>query len=235
MARISDLKKDFKRLADQNRLAHGYLLFGHESEKDKILFASELANYLENKKWEASNRVLIDAQILDTRNDAGIDLMRSASHFLWQKPAASQKRTLVINRADNLTLAAQNAILKISEEPPAHALIFLIVKSPDVLLPALQSRFQKIFFSGASGVRRQASGEIGKFLKATVAQKKEIIKEIVENKEDLENFVTGLIDELRKDKIKNWKILKELLNRWTLINQFNVNKRLQLEAALLKL
>jgi radical SAM superfamily enzyme with C-terminal helix-hairpin-helix motif len=62
-----------------------------------------------------------------------------------------------------------------------------------------------------------------------------MIKEVVEDKEDLENFVIGLIAELRKDKIKNWKIIKELLNRWTLINQFNVNKRLQLEAVLLEL
>lgn len=231
MALATELKKDFKKLADTGRLGQGYLFFGHESALEKLGFARELANYLENKKWALSERILIDAQFTDTLKESGIDAMRSASQFLWQKPALSSRRTLVIDRADNLTLPAQNAILKISEEPPSHALIVLLVRNPESLLPALTSRFQKIYVHGENKRPDSKSAEI--FLKAPVAKRKELLKEIVEDKAELENFITGLIVELRRDKIKNWKTLKEILNRWTLINQFNVNKKLQLEAALL--
>lgn len=235
MAFATELKKDFKKLVDAGRLGHGYLLFGHESASEKLDFARELANYLENQIWALSERILIDAQFIDTLEESGIDSMRSASQFLWQKPALSSRRTLVIDRADNLTLPAQNAILKISEEPPPHALIILLVKNPDVLLPALQSRFQKIYVHGENKNKKPDSKSAEVFLKAPIAQRKELLKEIIENKAELENFVTGLIAELRRDKLKNWKTIKEILNRWTLINQFNVNKKLQLEAAMINL
>lgn len=238
MALVGEFKKDFQRLITENNLAHGYILFGHESAEEKFLFSGELANFLENRKWEKSSKVLLDALILNAQEEGGIDLVRSASQFLWQKPAISSKRTLIINRADDLTLPAQNAILKISEEPPRHALIILIVRDPEVLLPAVVSRFQKIYINGSKSKIQnpndKTNSQIIKFLKTGTAQKKEIIKNILEEGE-LQDFVTGLIIELRKDKIKNWQVLKELLHRWSLINQFNVNKRLQLEAALLQL
>jgi len=245
MASGTELNKDFKKLADSGQLGHGYLLFGHESAEEKFLFARELANFLETKKWEATNRVMMDASILDAQEEGGIDLVRSASHFLWQKPAVSQKRTLIIDKADNLTLPAQNAILKISEEPPPHALIILIVRDPEVLLPAVVSRFQKIYVRAQNNTNQRiyanaANESVKKFLSSALARRKEILKDLLEKisseilgEKDLEDFIAGLISELRKDKMKNWPVLKELLHRWTLINQFNVNKRLQLESALL--
>ena len=241
MAFATELKKDFKRLADQGGLSHGYLFFGHESAPEKIAFAKELAGYLENKKWRLPEKVLIDAQFINAFEESGIDVVRNASQFLWQKPVLSPRRTLVIDNADNLTPAAQNAILKISEEPPAHALIILLLRNQEILLPALQSRFQKIYVHGKSQIPNPKSETNSKipniktFLNSNLTRRKELIKEIVEGDEGLENFVAGLIAELRKDKIKNYQTLKELLKRWTLINQFNVNKRLQLETALLEL
>ena len=144
----------------------------------------------------------------------------------------------MIAAADRLTLPAQNAILKISEEPPAHALIILMVKDPEVLLPAVVSRFQKIFVCGDAGVQKLNTELAQKFLKAGGARRKELLKDLMEeikesrNDRKLEELVTGLIVELRKDKIKNHRAIKELLSRWALIRQFNVNKKLQLEAAL---
>lgn len=254
MAFAEELKKDFQKLIAKSNLAHGYILFGFDcrslgegdSFDDKFVFARELANFLETNRWRTNLNILLDASILNAQEDGGIDLVRSASQFLWQKPAVSQKRTLIIDKADNLTLPAQNAILKISEEPPPHALIILIVRDPEVLLPAVVSRFQKIYISGQNNanprVHANTANELaGKFLKAGAAQRKQILKDLLEDiseevleKKALDDFVAGLIAELHKDKMKNWQVLKELLHRWSLINQFNVNRRLQLEAALLE-
>jgi len=143
----SQLVKDFKNLVKNNRLAHGYIFFG-EPEVGKFYFAKHLANLLESKELGLSIRPLSDALILD--DATGIDAMRDLKSFLWQKPVISSKRLVVINNAENLTPQAQNAILKITEEPPEHSLIILIVNQLDNLLSPLLSRMQKIYFGRLS-------------------------------------------------------------------------------------
>lgn len=244
MASSAELKKDFQKLIANEGLAHGYIFFGHNSVMERSDLAQELANYLETKKWEKPNKILLDCQISKAGEyDGGIDAMRLASQFLWQKPVLSGKRTLIIEHADSLTDKAQNAILKISEEPPSHALILLLLKNPESLLPALTSRFQKIYIhSRNDDLLAAVNPRAQRFLKSGTVQRKEILKNLLEDiseeileKKELDNFIAGLIAELHKNKEKNWLTLKELLHRWTLINQFNVNKRLQLEAALLEI
>ncbi len=233
----SDLKKLFSELIKDNRLSHSYIFFGYGASGDKLAAAKNLANFLEVGKWEEPTRVLNDAVFCDAQSDGGIDLVRLSSEFLWQKPAVSNRRLLVIDNAQALTLPAQNAILKIAEEPPAGALIILLIKDPGALLPAVQSRFQKIFLSGKEKEERPIQ-EVGAFLKTAPAKRKEFLKSLMERTEEepqlVGDFVRDLMAELQKDPVKNWKPLKSLSRRWALMNEFNLNKRLQLEAALLE-
>ncbi len=242
MTLVEKLSADFQKLAEKGNLGHGYVLFGHDSAREKLAIAKDLAKFFETSATKPSKGVLLDALFLDAQaEDKGIDIVRGASQFLWQRPVVSFRRTLVIVNADRLTLPAQNAILKIAEEPPPSALIILIVKDPDILLPAVVSRFQKIFVAKDPKAKEIDSELAKKFIKSSEATRKELLKNLmeeikeVENDIKLEEFVTGLIVELRKDKIKNYVILKRLLSRWSLIRQFNVNKKLQLEAALVNL
>lgn len=46
--------------------------------------------------------------------------------------------------ADSMTNEAQNALLKVYEEPPADAAFFLVLPSPETLLPTLRSRLQTL-------------------------------------------------------------------------------------------
>lgn len=236
MASLSEVQKDFLNLLKEQNLSHGYIFFG-ESLGEQFIFSQKLANYLENKEWSLPG-TLIDALFIDSREDStGIDVIRTAINFLWLRPVKSPKRILIINNAHKLTSEAQNALLKISEEPPEHSLIILILKEPDVLVSPLISRFQKIYFSEKE--KRTTAGDneqlVKEFLRADYKERKEIIKMIVEDSQVLSDFVKLLISELKRDPIKNYKALKELLGRWKLINQYNVNKKLQLEAALLDL
>ncbi|MEK9186042.1 MAG: hypothetical protein AAB885_00460 [Patescibacteria group bacterium] len=238
MAVIAELKKDFKKLADKNSLFHGYLFFG-EGSGEAVNFAKEFINYLESKKWrEKPDAVLLDSLIL---SGFGIDNVRQGIAFLWQKPIRSARKTLIVPDADSLTDEAQNAILKTVEEPPSHALIILIAKNEEVLLPTLVSRLQKIYVHGKSEILNQGietNPRLKEFFGSSVSRRKEIIKELVdqvkETGEDkiLEEFIAGLISELRRDIIKNWKAIKEVLHRWSMIKRYNTNKRLQLETML---
>lgn len=240
MANTSQLKELFRDLIKSGNLAQSYIFFGHSSSVEKVKLSRLLANFLETNKWAEPERLLNDVLFCDARIDGGIDLVRSASEFLWQKPAISSRRTLVITNAESLTAHAQSAILKIAEEPPASALIILLVQDPSVLLPAVQSRFQKIFIVSEED-QKFSNKETADFLKSSVPRRREIIKRLVDQASEaedpkiIENFVFGLIAELRRDPVKNWQMLKKLLQRWTLMNDFNLNKRLQLEAALLEI
>lgn len=49
-------------------------------------------------------------------------------------------RLVVINQAENLTTAAQNALLKTLEEPPKNTFFWLISSNPGAILPTIRSR-----------------------------------------------------------------------------------------------
>jgi len=232
MAFAQEFKKDFERLINKGRLAHGYIFFGDDIE-GQHQFAASLTNYLETKSWEMPVRILTDALFIDAALNSGIESARSIRGFLWQKPIASPKRSLVIKAAHELTGAAQNAILKIAEEPPEHALIILIVRDPEAMLTPLASRLQKVYWSGRKtiAVAPEVKKLAAQILHApTPRERTEIIKLILEQGINLNDFITALILDLRKDPIKNNDVIKSVLRRWTLMNQYTTNKKLQLEA-----
>lgn len=72
----------------------------------------------------------------------GIAEVRQTIKFLSQKPTQSPNNIIVFYNAHLLTIPAQNAILKILEEPPANSLIYLVTDNPDQLLPTILSRCQ---------------------------------------------------------------------------------------------
>lgn len=70
----------------------------------------------------------------------GIDDAHKIHHVMLRNPASSPQ-TVTIIYAHTLTETAQNALLKIFEEPPQHSYIFLITNFLPHLLPTLRSRF----------------------------------------------------------------------------------------------
>jgi len=136
----------FKGLANSGRLSHGYIFYGPEGTGKKT-FASSLANFLEKGVFHKPG-ILIDSILIspNAEGSIGIDESRRLKEFLFMKPNASSRRTAIIDKAEKMTPEAQNAVLKIAEEPPASSLIIIVIKEPELLLPTLLSRFQKIYF-----------------------------------------------------------------------------------------
>jgi DNA polymerase III gamma/tau subunit len=58
--------------------------------------------------------------------------------------STSGGRRLFIIATPSMTTEAQNALLKTLEEPPADAMFFFLVSSPQALLPTLRSRMQTL-------------------------------------------------------------------------------------------
>ncbi|MEK7193830.1 MAG: AAA family ATPase [Patescibacteria group bacterium] len=242
-----NLAKDFKRLADGGRLSHAYLFFG-EPQVGKFLFVSSFANYLENKTFEPPKNHLKETLTIaikkeDEKESVGIDEIRSLQNFLYQKPVFSPKRTVIIRDAEDLTPEAQNAILKILEEPPAQSLIIFIANNYDNLFPTVLSRLQKIYFpridakeitdflkknlrlskTKAKSIAKESFGRPGRAIQLTQNFK---LDKIVENSQ-VDEYFEFLIADLYKEPMKNYKKLKQALNTLTLMKQFNLNKKLQ--------
>lgn len=145
--------KYLKNLADNKSLFHSYIFFGRKWIGKKTI-ALSLANYLENNKFDKTDKVLSDTLFIDAnkiKNDGTneqtiLDEIRNIKNFLSQKPNLSNYRIVIIDNAEHLTIYSQNALLKISEEPQYNSLIILICVDPEMLIPTINSRFQKLYF-----------------------------------------------------------------------------------------
>lgn len=75
-----------------------------------------------------------------------IDRVRQCIAALHRRPAEGKRSLLIIDQAHRMGNEAANAILKILEEPPPHAVIVLLTASLHALLPTIRSRCQAIQF-----------------------------------------------------------------------------------------
>lgn len=71
--------------------------------------------------------------------------VRDISSYAKTKVASS--RIIIIDDADRMTRSAQNAFLKMLEEPVSNAHFILTTHSPQSLLPTVRSRCQEVFLS----------------------------------------------------------------------------------------
>jgi len=62
------------------------------------------------------------------------------------RPFEGRRRAVIIDQADTLVPAAQNALLKTLEEPPPSSVFMLITSRPDMLLPTVLSRCPRLQF-----------------------------------------------------------------------------------------
>jgi DNA polymerase-3 subunit delta' len=80
------------------------------------------------------------------RSDVLIEQVRTLIAQLGVKPSRAGARIAIIDDAETLNLPAQNALLKTLEEPPGHAIIFMITSSERALLDTVRSRMRAVRF-----------------------------------------------------------------------------------------
>jgi DNA polymerase III subunit delta' len=68
-----------------------------------------------------------------------VDQVRHVIREIYYKPAEARQRVYIFSEADFMKEAA-NSLLKILEEPPDFASIFLLTDNPSALLPTIRSR-----------------------------------------------------------------------------------------------
>lgn len=232
------LRGQFRNLIASGNLSHAYLFFGKEKEA-LFSFAMHLAYFLETGSFESQGRMLSDTLVIspDASGSIGIDAARTAKNFLFSRPAVGKRRVVVIAQGEHLTPEAQNALLKIAEEPPEKALLLLTARDAESLLPTVLSRFQRVqIISEGQKKESPKRGDISgaRFLKATPAARAVMIKEMLVDDEGklaaVEELLNELILELHKDLPRSAEAIAFILRRKQLMDQYNVNLRLQLDS-----
>ena len=220
-------------------ISHAYLFAGPRGS-GKTTTARLLAKAIncENRKgYEPCNKCsacqeinsgrAIDLIEIDAASNRGIDDIRELKNGIKFAPTRLKYKIFIIDEAHQLSKDAANALLKILEEPPAHAVFILATTEIHKMIPTIVSRCQRFDF------RRLTVPEIVKKLK-WIAQKENIkIKDealalIATNSEGSLRDAEGILEQvitftetLRKPVIETNDI-KELLGivDINLINQF---------------
>jgi DNA polymerase-3 subunit delta' len=148
-----------ERAVAQGTLPHSLIFAGPEGV-GKRLTATALAQALNCERADgagcgectACKRIArgVHADILVIEpGDSGsikIDQVREAVDRTAYRPFEGRRRLVIIDEADALVPEAQNALLKTLEEPPPASVFVLITSRPDVLLPTVRSRCQRLRF-----------------------------------------------------------------------------------------
>ena len=101
-------------------------------------------------------------------------------------------RRVFVVVAAAMTSEAQNALLKTLEEPPADALIVLVVQSPETLLSTVRSRSIGITVLPIGGGIPRESIDPASFFAATIPKRLDMLKIVLAKDED-DKYETGLI------------------------------------------
>jgi DNA polymerase-3 subunit delta' len=79
-----------------------------------------------------------------------IEQVRDVIDRSGYRPFEGRRRAVVIDEADAMVHAAQNALLKTLEEPPSASIFILVSSMPDMLLPTVVSRCPRLRFGPLS-------------------------------------------------------------------------------------
>ena len=86
------------------------------------------------------------------KGNVDVDSVRKITPFMRMTASQGGWRIVLVDDADTMNRNAQNAVLKILEEPPAHALIILIAHRAGAMIPTIRSRARLMNFAPLSKV-----------------------------------------------------------------------------------
>lgn len=201
--------KLLKNSIQTNRLSHAYLFVGPK-HVGKTMVACKFVEELFKSSGQVSKLHLKshpDFLVISEDKIIKIDQIRELQHRLNLKPVSSPYKICIIENAELMNKEAGNCLLKTLEEPPGQAILILIARNENQLLPTIRSRCEILKFQivppnliknellerGANPTQTEkitefSKGRIGLAIKAFNNQK--VLREYEEIKEELKNIAT---------------------------------------------
>jgi hypothetical protein len=168
---------------------HAYLLIGNESIRAELLGVLEKTFKIATRgNPDFTDRKYENFTIDDSRE------LKSAAELMPVIPGG--KRIFIVTM-NGITVEAQNALLKLLEEPAEYVHFFLIVPSVHLLLPTVKSRLSMI--SDGDGRESSTLIEAKKFIAMLPPKRLEMIKSLMDDitkekktKQDAIDFLNDL-------------------------------------------
>lgn len=149
-----EVVKHLKNAATMGKVSHSYIFAGEKGSGKKLLaklFAMTLQCEVHGDEpclqcsscKKAMNRNHPDIIYIkhEKPNSIGIeDIREQLISDVSIKPYTGPYKIYIVDEAEKMTVQAQNALLKTIEEPPAYAVILLLVNNGSTLLPTIASR-----------------------------------------------------------------------------------------------
>ncbi len=79
-----------------------------------------------------------------------VELIRAARADIYVRPNEADRKIYMIPRAQDMLPPAQNALLKILEEPPSYGVFLLLTENPQTMLPTVRSRCTELSLTALS-------------------------------------------------------------------------------------
>lgn len=151
-----NLVKNIKESMNHKHIFHSYIIHGQKNS-GKLFISKCFSKFIlcENNKtkqdvcddcyechsFERNNNPDIIYVIPKKTNFIGVDDVREQiKEKVNIKPYAGKYKIFILEDADKMTVQAQNALLKILEEPPSFVIFFLLADDKKNLLPTIISR-----------------------------------------------------------------------------------------------
>ena len=192
---------------------HAYVIVGGAAEHDDLI----LALSKKHKIKLAGNPDFTDRKY----ETFSIDDARALKSLAETRPALAGGFRIFIVTTNGVTVEAQNALLKLLEEPGEHARFFLIVPSAHLLIPTIRSRVQIL---GSVAAMQSADGSEAvkaakAFLAAPVKKRLDLVKELMDqiakekkSKQDAVDLLNALEEQVHAAGLKkNAAALESLL------------------------
>lgn len=227
----------------KTNLAGSFLISGSDKDERKKM-AEEIIGNLIKIDTQTNNP---DFFLIDSETSIGIETIRNLQKDLSLKPFSAEKKIVFIKEAQNLTIEAQNALLKTLEEPPMHTLIILSSPNPYWLLPTVVSRCRIISLTARPEAQRSINQEkdlsfLNKLMQATIPQRFNLLEEqgIAKDRTSSQEWIDKTIFVVRTAMIRQklfkpavcLKLLK-LLSKTKSYLEANCNVRLAIEVFLI--
>lgn len=165
---------------------HAVLVTGAAAAEEATDFAARLlggdSTYLRTLKPDGGRATTI-AQIREL-----------IAFFQLKVPGrATLRRAAVIEQAETMTHEAQNALLKLLEEPPADSVLVLASTWPQELLATVRSRLQTVYLTGEPPIPETEAVQLVKqVLAATTYDRLLLVDGPLKDKEMAASFVATL-------------------------------------------
>lgn len=156
---LQDALSRARKALEQDRLAHGLLLYGPPGWGE-VWLANALALLLLDEPPERNAATLAHPDLRWLAPESAgaqikIDEIRSINEFAVRTAQISPRKVVVVAQADRMNAHAANALLKTLEEPPGACYLLLTTTTLAELLPTIRSRCQLLPIKPAdAGVAR---------------------------------------------------------------------------------